>query len=86
MPIYPALRGWGDADALDVPDIWVALPGTLGEDPPDLLDHLFLSLGLLLCLLRLGYILGLDWRQTGVPLLPCPLCAHPTQAHIPSRG
>lgn len=53
--------------------------------PVDLLDHLLLSLGLLLSLLRLSYILGSDRDQTGAPILPYPLCAHPTQAHTPSR-
>lgn len=53
--------------------------------PLDLLDHLLLSLGLLLSLLRLSYILGSDRGQTGTPMLPYPLCAHPTQAYTPSR-
>lgn len=86
MPIYPTLTGECDADTWDVPDIWVTLTGRLRWEFPDLLDHLRLLLGLFLCLLSLGHILVSDGGQTGTPLLPNPLCTHPTQAHTPSIG
>lgn len=44
--------------------------------PPDLLDHLLLPLGLLLCLLYLGHILGSrlesDWHPYTAPPAPPP--------------
>lgn len=53
--------------------------------PPDLPNHLFLSLGLFLCLLCLGYILGSDWRQRlaspGYPAHSVPTPPKPT--HLP---
>ena len=45
---------------MEVPATLVALTKKLGGDPPDLLNHLLLLLGLLLCLLLLGNILESD--------------------------
>lgn len=79
MLIYPTPRGEGDTDAWEV-----ALTRRLGGDPPDLLDHLLLPLGQLLCLLHLGNILGSDWGQSGTSC--CPAHSSPTApmpTHLP---
>lgn len=52
--------------------------------PPDLLDHLFLSLGLLLCLLHLSNILGSNEGQNGTPCCPArSLPTAPMSTHLP---
>lgn len=55
-----------------------------GGDPPDLLDHLLLPLGQLLCLLHLGNILGSDWGQRGTSGRPAhSLPTAPMPTHLP---